>query len=211
VTVEAGDGKSDSAPSGTPDSGGPPQSFASTLIIGCFQTSQWFDAGFETVVGNAKWEIKWDHNTFTEHWADPADAFWNIAVASPCASNATTPDRVLFIAYSMTLATEAAWETQLGHVVDNVKTKFSSVKQIELLGMVRAPNNQMCAGNSNKSTIVSPEEDQAMQAVADKSGGMVKTGPKYFAPSCASFVANNTNLTPAAASAVVPMLSAVYK
>ncbi len=204
---EAGSGEGSSRS----DANGGPQSFACTLLIGCFQTSQWYDAGFETAVGNAKWEIKWEHNTFTEHWASPTDAFWNIAVMSPCTSGAAAPDRVIFVSYSMTLTTEAAWEMALSRVVDNIKTKFPSAKQIDLLGMVRAPNNQMCPGNSDVSTVVRPEEDQAMQAVADKSGGMVQVGPKYFAPSCDSFITNNTNLTPAAASAIAPTLAAVYK
>ncbi|HEY1536322.1 MAG TPA: hypothetical protein VGF76_20020, partial [Polyangiaceae bacterium] len=77
--------------------------FSCTLIIGCYQTSQWFDGGFESAVGTAKWEIKWDHYTFTENWANPADKFWDVPIASQCTSNASMPDRVLFIAYSMTL------------------------------------------------------------------------------------------------------------
>jgi hypothetical protein len=214
ATVDGSDGSVDSGGGGGPvigDAGDGPRSFKCTLVIGCYQTSQWFDGGFENAVGSAKWEIKWDHNTFTEHWADPADAFWNLQVASSCTSGATSPDRVLFISYSTTLATEAAWETQLTRVVDNVKTKFPSVERIELLGMVRAPNNQMCAGNNNVSTVVRPEEDQAMQAVADKSGGLVQIGPKYFAPRCDSFIPNNTNLSAAGASAVATALSAIYK
>ena len=191
--------------------GGESPSYGCTLVIGCFQTSQWFDAGFETAVGSDKWEIKADHNTFTENWASPTDAFWNLPVASPCAKDPNAPDRVLFISYSKTLMTEQAWETQLSQVVANVKTKFPSVKQLELLGMVRAPNNEMCANNDNPSTIVKPEQDQALQAVADKSAGMVKLGPKYFAPSCDSFVTNNTNLTPAAAAAIAPTLSDLYR
>ena len=198
------------AAGGTGGGGGSP-SFSCTLVIGCFQTSQWFDAGFETAVGNDKWEIKADHNTFTENWANPTDAFWSLPVASPCAKAQNLPDRVLFVSYSKTLTTEEAWETQLGQVIVNVKTKFPSVQQIELLAMVRAPNNEMCANNNNPSTIVKPEQDQALQAVADKSAGKVKVGPKYFAPSCDSFVTNNTNLTPAAATAIAPTLAALYK
>ena len=198
------------AAAGTGGGGGAP-SFGCTLVIGCFQTSQWFDAGFETAVGSDKWEIKADHNTFTENWANPTDAFWNLPVASPCAKDPNAPDRVLFVSYSKTLMTEQAWETQLSQVVVNVTTKFPSVKQVELLGMVRAPNNQMCANNNNPSTIVKPEQDQALQAVADKSAGKVKVGPKYFAPGCDSFVTNNTNLTAAAAAAIAPTLAASYK
>ncbi|HXK18892.1 MAG TPA: hypothetical protein VNG33_13870 [Polyangiaceae bacterium] len=198
------------AASGSGGGGGSP-SFSCTLVIGCFQTSQWYGAGFEATVGTDKWEIKADHNTFTENWANPTDAFWNLPIASPCAKDQSLPDRVLFISYSKTLTTEDAWETQLSQVIANVKTKFPSVKQVDLLGMVRAPNNVMCANNNNPSTIVKPEQDQALQAVADKSAGMVKVGPKYFAPSCDSFVTNNTNLTDAAAAAIAPTLSAFYK
>ena len=191
--------------------GGGSPSFGCTLVIGCFQTSQWFDAGFETAVGNDKWEIKADHNTFTENWANPMDAFWNLPVASPCAKGPSSPDRVLFVSYSKTLMTQQAWETQLSQVIVNVTTKFPSVTQVELLGMARAPNNELCANNSNPSTIVKPEQDQALQAVAEKSAGRVKVGPKYFAPSCDSFVTNNTNLTAAAATAVAPTVAAFYK
>jgi len=191
--------------------GGASQSFNCTLVIGCFQTSQWFDAGFEKTLGNEKWEIKADHNTFTENWANPTDPFWNLPVASACTNAATAPDRVLFVSYSKTLTTEEAWEMQLSLVMTNVKTKYPTVKQIELLGMVRAPNNQMCPSNNNPSTIVKPEQDQALQAVADKSAGMIKVGPKYFAPDCDSFVTNNTNLTAAAATAIAPILAAAYK
>jgi hypothetical protein len=192
-------------------SGGEPASFGCTLVIGCFQTSQWFDAGFQAAVGDEKWQIKADHNTFTENWANPTDAFWSLPVASPCANGAQAPDRVLFVAYSKTLTTKEAWETQLSKVVDNVKTKLPSVKRVDLLGLVRAPNNEMCANNNSASTVVRPEQDEAMQAVADKSAGLVKVGPQYFAASCDSFVTNNTNLTAAAAVEVASALSPSYE
>ena len=196
---------------GAGGTGGDSQSFSCTLVIGCFQTSQWFGAGFEAALSNEKWEIKADHNTFTENWANPTDAFWSLPVASACTNGATSPDRVLFVAYSKTLMTEAAWKSQLDQVVANVKAKFPTVRRLDLLAMVRAPNNEMCANNNNPSTIVRAEQDQAMQAVADDSGGTIKVGPKYFAPSCDSFVTNNTNLTEAAAAAIAPTLAAFYK
>ena len=92
-----------------------------------------------------------------------------------------------------------------------VKRKFSSVKRVELFGLVRAPNNEMCANNDNAGTVVRPEQDQALQAVADESAGMVKVGPKYFASSCDAFVSNNTNLTAAAAAEVASTLSPFYE
>jgi len=187
-----------------------PQSFTCSLIMGAGQTLQWFNGGFESAVGTAKWEIKATDNTYTEAWANPANAFWNLAVLSPCATNATMPDRVLFVVYSKTITAEADWETQINKVMANIKTKFPSVKQIDLLSMVRGPEDKICG--TAVATVVSAAQDQAAQAVADSSGGMIKVGPQYFAPTCAAFATtNNTNLTPAGAAAVAQMLSAAYK
>ena len=187
-----------------------PQDFTCTLIIGAGQTLQWFNGGFESAVGTAKWEIKATDNTYTEVWANPADAFWNLAVQSPCAVAATMPDRVLFIVYSKTLTAAADWEMQINKVMANIKTKYPSVKHIELLSMARGPGDKMCG--TAAATVVSPAQDQAAQTVADASAGMIKVGPQYFAPSCAAFAtSSNTNLTAAGASAVAQMLAAVYK
>lgn len=198
--VESGD---------APGTDGPAQNFTCSLILGAGQTTQWF-GGFETALGTAKWEIKATDNTYTEAWANPGSAFWNVAVQSPCTTNATMPDRVLYIVYSKTLTAQAEWETQLGMVMANIKTKYPSVQKIDLLTMVRGPQNMMCG--SAVATTVSAAQDQAMQAVADRSAGMISVGPKYFAPTCAAFAtANNTNLTPAGGAAVAQMVAAFYK
>ncbi|MEA2697362.1 MAG: hypothetical protein QOI66_1633 [Myxococcales bacterium] len=73
--------------------------FTCTLVLGAFQTSQWYDAGFEKAVGTERWEIKSAHNNWTEKWADPNNAIWNLPTTSPCATNPTKPDRVLLIVY----------------------------------------------------------------------------------------------------------------
>ena len=95
-------------------------------------------------------------------------------------------------------------------VMTNIKTKYPSAKAIELLSFARGPGNMMCG--TSPYTMTTMAQDMAMQAVADKSAGMVKVGPKYFVPSCAAFMtANNTNLTAAGGMAVAQMLEAVYK
>jgi len=191
--------------------GGTPQNFTCSLILGAGQTTQWYNGGgFESAVGTAKWEMKATDNTFTEAWADAASNFWGLTTQSPCAANATMPDRVLLIVYSKTITSEADWETQINKVMANIKAKFSSVKQIELLTMARGPGNTMCG--TAVATQISPAQDQAMKAVADGSAGMIRVGPQYFAPTCAAFAtSNNTNLTSAGATAVAQMLAAVYK
>jgi len=176
------------------DVNAPPQSFTCTLLLAPYQTSQWFLAGFQAAVGASKWEIKWAHNAYTENWASPRDGFWGTATMSPCSMNATTPDRVFFTVYSKTITGEGPWETAVTKVVDNIKAKYPSAKQIVLIGMARAPNNQQCPNNNDVALVVTPEEEQAMKAVADKSGGLVTVGPPYGVTSCAYFVTNNTNL-----------------
>jgi hypothetical protein len=191
--------------------GGAPQNFTCSLVLGAGQTIQWYNGGgFESAVGTAKWEIKAADNTFTEAWASPASSFWGLATQSPCAANATMPDRVLLIVYSKTITAEADWEMQITKVMANIKTKFPSAKQIDLLTMARGPGNTMCG--TAVATQISPAQDQAMKAVADGSAGMIKVGPQYFVPTCAAFATtNNTNLTSAGATAVAQMLAAVYK
>jgi hypothetical protein len=206
------DGGADDAVSRDVNTSDAPQNFTCTLVLGAYQTSEWFDGGFRSAVGATRWEIKWEHNTYTELWADPTNAFWNIPTESPpCATNATTPDRVIFIVYSKTISAESDWETAVTKVVGTIKTKYPSAKLIQLLGMARAPNDQACPGNSDVAIVVGPAEQQAMQAVSDKSAGLVQVGPAYFVPDCASFLPNNTNLTPAAAAAVATMLAPLYK
>jgi hypothetical protein len=199
-----GQGTGSVAPDGsvTVDAGGsndvsvaPPQAFSCTLLLAPFQTSQWFLGGFQAAVGASKWEIKWAHNAYTENWANPSDGFWGTATMAPaCSMNATMPDRVFFTVYSKTITGEAAWETAVTKVVDNIKAKYPSAKQIVLIGMARAPNNQPCPGNNDVALVVTSEEEQAMKAVADKSAGLVTVGPPYGVTSCAYFVTNNTNL-----------------
>src|SRR5579863_4734531 len=205
-----GNAAADAAEDTGADTAPTPQTFNCTLIIGAGQTLQWFNGGFESAVGTAKWEIKATDNTYTEAWANPASPFWNLAVQSPCRTDATTPDRVLFIVYSKTITAEADWETQINKAMANLKTKFPSVTRIDLLSMVRGPADKMCG--TAVATTVSAAQDQAAQAVADASAGMIKVGPQYFAVSCSAFAtSDNTNLTPAGAMAVGEMVAAFYK
>lgn len=207
--MPSGDASTDEA-SGSDAGPTEPQDFTCSLILGAGQTLQWYNAGFEPAVGSAKWEIKATDNTYTEAWAMPNSAFWNVTVQSPCTTSATAPDRVLFIVYSKALAAQADWEAQLNKAMANIKSKYPSVKRIDLLSMVRGPDNKMCG--TAVATQVSAEQDMAMKAVADASAGMIKVGPEYFAPSCAAFATtNNTNLTPAGAMAVGQMVAASYK
>ncbi|HEY2899718.1 MAG TPA: hypothetical protein VGL59_04005, partial [Polyangia bacterium] len=192
----------------------PAQNFTCTLVLGAFQTSQWYDAGFEAAVGTARWEIKSAHNNWTEKWADPKNPIWNLPTQSPCTTGASTPDRVLLIVYKDMFSPPippAEWEPEITEDVANIKTKYPSVRQIELLTLVRAPNNQPCPGNTSRNIAIAPEIDAAIQSVTDKSGGLVKVGPKYYVPDCKLFLMNITTLTDNGGALVAPQLIDYYK
>ena len=192
---------------GTGPSAGP---FSCTLVLGLFTTSQWFNG---TDPGGAsktflqqdgidakKWEGKTQKYSYVEKWADPTNSVWNAAVAGPCATNATSPDRVVFVGFSPYApatdqdyakyhpggADQASWETTLKMAVATIKMKFPSVKEIDILTLGRAPGNVLCSNNNDVDTIIPAFEDAAFDAVAAASDGFVKVGPKYYVPDCAN-------------------------
>jgi hypothetical protein len=199
---------------GVPDAAPPAQNFTCTLVLGAFQTSQWYDGGFETAVGTEHWEIKAAHNLWTERWANLNDSAWNIPTVSPCTTGATTPDRVLFVVYKnfmVPAVAPAVWEPEVTKDVENIKVKYPSAKQIELLTLARGPNNQLCPGNTSRNISIAPEIDAAIESIAAKSGGMVKAGPKYYVPDCSMFEGNTTTLLPGVGAKVAPQLIEYYK
>ncbi len=91
--------------------------------------------------------------------------------------------------------------------------KFPSVKEIDILTMSRAPNNMLCKNNNDPWTVVAPSVDQAIQTVADKSGGLVVVGPKYYVPDCNTSYSfpNDTDFTKSADTFIANTLAAYYK
>jgi hypothetical protein len=214
VDVGPADSASANGDAGSSEAAPPSQHFVCTLILGAFQTSQWFYGGFSVGVETARWEIKSAHNNWTEKWADPQNAIWNLPTTSPCATGAATPDRVLLIVYKDMFGPPIAptvWEPEITKDVQNIKTKYPSARRIELLTEVRAPNNQPCPGNSSRNIVIAPEIDAAIQSVADKSGGLVQVGPKYYVPDCALFMTNITTLVDGGGARVAPQLVDYYK
>jgi len=217
---------------GTGPSPGP---FACNLVLGLFTTSQWFNG---TNPGGAsktflqqdgidakKWEGKLQKYSYIEKWSDPANGLWTQVTQNACATNPTTPDRVLFVGFSPgipadqdyakyhAMATDqAGWETQLNLVITNIKTKYPSAKEIDVLTMGRAPNNVLCSNNNDVDTVIAPYEDAAFEAVAAASNGLVKVGPKYYVPDCATsyIFANDSDYTTTAANALAIQIATYY-
>jgi hypothetical protein len=232
---DGGAGQGGGAGAQAGDSGTSAGPFSCTLVLGLFTTSQWFNG---TNPGGAsktflqqpgidatKWEGKLQKYSYIEKWADPANGLWTQMTQDACTTNPTTPDRIMFVGFSPGIAADqdygmyhlmttdqAGWETQLNTVITNIKTKYPSAKEIDILTMGRAPNNMLCANNSDIDTIIAAYEDAAFEAVAAASNGLVKVGPKYYVPDCATsyIFANDSDYTTTGANALAIQLATYY-
>ena len=142
--------------------------FVCTELIGLWVASQWWPS-FEKGVNGDQWEFMFQHHGYLEMFADPASPYWSNAVTSKCTITPATPDRVVFLPFSLTLSTMDEWLTNLNKVVETMKGKFPGVRRIELMTTLRSPGNLPCANDTDPNTVVSPNLDQAIQMVADAS------------------------------------------
>jgi len=183
--------------------------FQCSEMIGLWVMSQWWGA-FEKGVDKNAWQYIFVHHGYLEGWADPASAYWKTAIITPCAKGSATPDRVVFLPFSLTLNTGEAWQTNISKVVDNIKRKFTGVKRIEFISTIRNPMNQPCANDKDPNIVVPQYVDDAIKAVADASAGLVTVGPKIEVMNC-NWWGGGTDLTGAGNTGVEMLYAAYYK
>jgi hypothetical protein len=191
-----GQGEAGSAPQdGAPPSSGP---YACTLVIGILATQQYW-ADFEKLVDAPKWELIWVHSGFVQLWADPANAIWQTALTSPCAQNAQSPDRIVFVALNFDYNTLAQWLPPLTAAANNLHMKYPSARRIELGTFVRAPGNVACPQAPPPRSTISPAEDQAIAMVVQTDPSLFAVAPKLEAKTCGDFTGNPPHPTPTGA------------
>jgi hypothetical protein len=180
------------------------------LIMGPSVTYDWFTNGFENGVDGSRWEAMASSMalvSFIQQWNDPNNALWSMAKLSPCTQNANTPDRVIFTPVNWDYTTSAEWVPQLDAIVKLLQMKFHGVKEIDLLTMLRAPNNMSCG---SVETVVQPFLDEAIATVAAKYPGLVEVSPKFYAPSCNVFTGGGPHFTDAGKQVVAKVFSDYY-
>jgi hypothetical protein len=190
-----------------------PSTFVCNGMLGVSVNGDWFTAGFEDVVDNAKWQLRWRTQAFVEQWADPQNSIWSEPLISACANGSTNPDRVLYTGVNWTYTTAAEWVTQLTAVVENIKTKYPGVKEIDLMTMLRAPGNKICGNPSGASTreqITAPFVDEAIATVAGKYPTLVRVAPPFYAPSCDVFLPDSPHYAAGKAAVVSKVFSDYY-
>ena len=196
-------------PTGGSVSTGP---FTCTLVIGIASTKQWFDAGFEKLVDNAKYEVIGIHSGFIQNWADPNNGYWNTAPSSACAMNAKNPDHVIIEALYLHWmeATVEQWIPPLVAVVKNIKAKYPAIKRIELSTFPRAPGGKPCPASMPFKSFIRPEQDEAEAKVAAMFPDLVVAGPKFEVKSCADYGGNPPHFSGGGASTTAKMIADYY-
>ena len=196
------------ANSGTTSNGGP---YTCNQIIGGSLAGQWYAAGFETFVDDNRWQIIDKSEAYTNVWADPANADWSIAPTSPCTNGSSNPDRVIFIGFNWTYTNAVQWQFDLENVITNIQAKYSNVKRIDLMTMIRSPNNQTC-GQATGEDVVQPFIDEAIATVvAAPHTVQVTAAPKFYVPDCSTFDPTTTpHFTAAGNTAMAQIIGSYY-
>jgi hypothetical protein len=192
----------------TPTSG----DYSCTLVTGIQATEQWYNAGFEKLVDNNKFELVAVHSGFIQTWADPKGSFWGIAPSSACATNAKTPDRVLMVALWLHWAdaTVDQWVQVLDQVVQNWKAKDPNLKRLEFGTFIRAPGDKACPASMSFKSYVPPNQDAAYLQIAAKYPGLVFVAPKWEVPSCADYGGNPPHFTSTGATNAAKQMAAYF-
>ncbi|HEX2734553.1 MAG TPA: hypothetical protein VHM70_23275 [Polyangiaceae bacterium] len=172
---------------GEPATGMSAKDFTCTTVFGIDATSEWYMGGFETQIDNDKWQLIYFHPGFVEDWDNLDDDVWKQSPTSACTMNSTNPDRVIFNVFGdpsdNNFMSKDTWVTGLNKAIDNIKSKYSNIKRIDLLTMTRAPGNTPC-DSSNRMSIVETYVDEAIAAVADANPDLVTAPQAFFAPNC---------------------------
>jgi hypothetical protein len=200
---------------GSSGAGGAATTFVCNQAMPLTLTRQWFEAGFERDPGivDARWQLKAREHGYITEWANPTSDFWNEMIESPCTSGSTNPDHVVLTVLSWTCCTtQADWETQIDAAITNLMARYSSLKRIDLMTIIRGPGNMACpmAPNVGQTDVVPPELDAALAATATKMPSFVFVAPKFEAPSCSIYTGGGPDVTPAGSATMTKMIAAYF-
>jgi hypothetical protein len=161
--------------------------FSCSWVLGIHTTSEWYNAGFENVVDNARWQCS-GIEMAQFNWAQPGSGLWDQAPASPCTTNSKTPDRIVFSGVDSASTTVAQFLPQYLSVINIIKTRFPSVKRVDLMTLARAPGDVECKGaNRSNSSWIKPAQDEAIAMTAAMFPGFVFVLPKWEVKACSDF------------------------
>jgi hypothetical protein len=197
--------------------GAAPMTFVCNQVTAMTLTREWFEAGFEQDAGivDARWQLKAREHGYITEWADPNSDFWNEMIESPCAANSSNPDHVVLTVLSWNPAcctTQPQWQTQITAAITNLRAKYSALKRIDLMTVIRGAGNMLCPTPpaANETIVIPPELDAALAAAAVQFPNLVFVAPKFEAPNCAAFSGGGPHLTTAGNTAVAKTIAAYF-
>jgi len=192
-------------------------SFVCNQVTAMTLTREWFEAGFEQDGGivDGRWQLKAREHGYITEWANPNSDFWNEPVASPCTAGSTNPDHVVLTVLSWNPAcctTQPEWEAKIDAAIANLQAKYSALKRIDLMTVIRGPGNMLCPTPpvANETIVIPPELDAALAASAAKLPQLVFVAPKFEAANCAAFNGGGPHLTTAGNTAVAKVIAAYF-
>jgi len=202
---------------GTSGAGGAPTTFVCNQVTAMTLTREWFEAGFQQNPGivDARWQLKAREHGYITEWANPNSDFWNEMIESPCTNGSTNPDHVVLTVLSWAPAccvTQPEWDAKITAAINNFKAKYSALKRIDLMTVIRGPGNMLCPTPpaADETIVIPPELDAALAAAATKFPNFVFVAPKFEAPNCAAFSGGGPHLTTAGNTAVAKLISAAF-
>jgi hypothetical protein len=196
-----------------PAPSGPRGPFTCSLVIGISATGDWFNAGFEKMVDNDRWQVLAVHNAFINYWADPGNKIWDSKPSSPCAKNADNPDRVILTVLSLhwEKVPVEAWVNQISGAVKNFKARYTNLTNIELATFVRSPGDKPCPlGDTFRAYDLLPA-DQAFERMAAMLPELVTVAPKVHVDSCDDYAGHPPHLPAGPAARAAMKMAAIYK
>jgi hypothetical protein len=186
--------------------------FTCTALIGLFSSGEWWDSNFYNDLGadlKPKWEGRFAHYGYTYEYAKPDSYAWspmnvggvnNVRLTTPCAANGSTPDRIVYQAWSWELTTEEAWVASLESALATIRSKYPSAKRIDLMTIIRCPMNQWCHPDkpplgpntdhdaTKQDCHVPDYVDSAFAKVAQAHPDLVSVTPKFESHACAQSI-----------------------
>jgi len=215
--VSHGGGAGTSGASGTSGglagaAGGAAGPFTCSQLTGGQLVEEWFIAGFESVVDNPRWQVKWRVDGYLEEWANPQSSFWTAPVDSACTKNTSSPDRIVFPVVSFTSRSRSDWVKTIEQALTTFKGKYPAIRRVDLMTQVRGPANMACptAPTPGETIVVPPELDAAIDDVAAAHPGFVFVAPRVEARSCSDIQGGGPHLTTAGNTAAAVPLSSYF-
>lgn len=195
--------------------GSAPTGFVCNQVTAMTLTREWYDAGFETFVDPARWQLKAREHGYITEWSNPNSVFWSEMIESPCAQGSTLPDHVVLTVLSWVppcCSTQAQWQTQITGAIDTLRAKYPGLRRIDLMTVIRGPGNALCptAPAAGETIVMPPDLDGALAAAAIQFPDLVFVAPRFEAPSCAAFIGGGPHLTVAGNTAVAAMIGAYF-